>query len=384
MRVTSSIAVLLLLFTAACNTDRPLQPNPNIHARPSENLLGHYVVVRVTTRDLGTLPGDLTSTATAVNDSGVVVGTSSSGGGTSAVRWLPSGAVQNLGSLGGSPTTANGINSLGSIVGSATNSSGQSRAFLWTGGVMSIVETDANQTDQYWASGINDAGEIIGWEAIYQEGQVGIAGLLWAPFSHASMFLNSQDILMPKSVNANGVIVGYDQIMDLPFEYTIGGGVTYPPIPQPFSGTASGVNTAGQISASVFLPPPVDTYHAMRLYGGGWTDLGTLTPSDSALESIGNGIDNWGFVVGQSQTLIAGHGSTEAFLWAPDFGMHGLGFLPGRGGRSVGSSQAMATNPNPLPGNGVDSLFVVGQGLSASQYTHAALWTVVVQWVSLL
>ena len=46
------------------------------------------------------------------------------------------------------------------------------------------------------------------------------------------------------------------------------------------------------------------------------------------------------------------------------------------------SSEALATNPNPQAGNGVDSLFVVGQGLNlTSQTNHPVMWTVVVQWV---
>jgi probable HAF family extracellular repeat protein len=111
-------------------------------------------------KDLGLLhAGDLTSTASGINDAGQVVGTS----GGYAFLWTKSGGMQDLGNLGGTGVNAYGINSLGDVVGDSYLSDGsQQHAFLWTqasgmqdlgtlGGIASV------------AYAINDSEEIVGF-----------------------------------------------------------------------------------------------------------------------------------------------------------------------------------------------------------------------------
>ncbi len=117
--------------------------------------------------DLGTL-GGTESYPFAMNDSGQVVGTSTTAAGLDhAFVWLNDGtAILDLGVLGGRNSYAYDINSTGWVVGTADSGN----AFLW--------RNDGNGTRNlndlidpadplkpyvvlYWASGINDAGDIV-------------------------------------------------------------------------------------------------------------------------------------------------------------------------------------------------------------------------------
>ena len=71
-----------------------------------------------TMRDLGTLPGGTFSAGNAVNASGEVAGTATTGGGAQhAFRWTPSGGLEDLGTLGGTNSSAQAINALGEVAG---------------------------------------------------------------------------------------------------------------------------------------------------------------------------------------------------------------------------------------------------------------------------
>ena len=113
------------------------------------------------------------SNASAINDLGVVVGWSlTSTRSTHAVLWTPSGAIRDVGSLGGTFGAATGINNLNQVVGSSTTSYDQMRAFIWLPG--HLIQDLNNLIPQGgWllqgASAINDAGEITGWGMVYGE-----------------------------------------------------------------------------------------------------------------------------------------------------------------------------------------------------------------------
>ena len=80
--------------------------------------------------DLGTLGGS--SSAHAVSDSGQVVGFFDLGGGAvHAFSWTASGGMVDLGTLGGTSSSATAVNSVGQVVGSASTTTGQTHAVLW-------------------------------------------------------------------------------------------------------------------------------------------------------------------------------------------------------------------------------------------------------------
>ena len=120
---------------------------------------------------LATLPGELSSTADAVNLAGQIAGTVQFAAGSDAVLWQ-NGAAQDLGALPGfSWTGALDVNDFGQVVGGAWvgdpygANPGAEHAFLWQNGVF----TDLNSllpANSGWilqeADAINDAGWIVG------------------------------------------------------------------------------------------------------------------------------------------------------------------------------------------------------------------------------
>ena len=125
---------------------------------------GHGFLWDGTIHDLGTLPGNKSSSANAINASGVVVGTSS---GTSlaptaprhAVMWS-GGQIRDLGTLGGVIGFAKGINDYGVVVGASTLANGATHAFVWDGTMHDLGTLPGDTSSQ--AFGINNAGRIVG------------------------------------------------------------------------------------------------------------------------------------------------------------------------------------------------------------------------------
>jgi probable HAF family extracellular repeat protein len=125
------------------------------------------------------LPGDATSSASAIDDRGIDVGSSrriTTSGDIQqlACRWLPRDARStspspypdregvSLGTLsGGAQSEARSINDAGQIAGAATTADGVARAVLWDAdGIHDLgVFPGASHS---WANAINDAGQIVG------------------------------------------------------------------------------------------------------------------------------------------------------------------------------------------------------------------------------
>src|SRR5262245_22289433 len=105
-------------------------------------------VVFYVVTDLGTLGGS-TAGAEAINNKGQVVGYSSLPGNVSgqtrAFLWTPvvpnsaAGAMQNLGSLGGTSSYAYGINNFGHVTGWAATPSNGNHVFFYDGTTMQDV-----------------------------------------------------------------------------------------------------------------------------------------------------------------------------------------------------------------------------------------------------
>jgi probable HAF family extracellular repeat protein len=192
-------------------------------------------------RDLGTLPGGDYSAAFAINDSGIVVGTSNTSTSTHAFSWtrtqglsdlgtLPGvnassalainnqgqiagssgghaalwsgGSIQDLGTLGGATSEAHGINNLGAIAGVSDTSSGP-HAFLWKTGAMQDLGVLSGDSSSR-ADHINDSGMVVG----ASEGSGGIRAFVWT--SAAGMQPLASDGIYTEAfdVNSNGQVVG--------------------------------------------------------------------------------------------------------------------------------------------------------------------------------
>lgn len=154
--------------------------------------------------------GGLYSSASDINDSGVIVGSAwfvAEVQATQGFRY-ESGNLVNLGTLGGLGSGANAINATGTIAGSAQLSDGAWRAFSYNNGVMSNLGALAG-TNSY-ASGINGSGHIVGradidmantfHATLYRDGQVIDLGTLGGATSTA------------QAINDDGAIVGYSLV----------------------------------------------------------------------------------------------------------------------------------------------------------------------------
>lgn len=118
--------------------------------------------------DLGTLGGSSSySFANGINDFNEVAGSSDITGDTASHAFLSSGGVMtDLGTLGGTESSAVGINNAHQVVGSSQITGDTAyHAFLYSGGVMSDLNTSLPSGSGWvlWeARAINDLGQIVG------------------------------------------------------------------------------------------------------------------------------------------------------------------------------------------------------------------------------
>jgi probable HAF family extracellular repeat protein len=172
--------------------------------------------------DLGSLGGtgggdfSVTSEAYAINNKGLIVGTSlpAQGAALHAFLW-EKGRMRDLGTLGGNneSTSAHDINDRNVVVGSSPDERGRVRAFLWRDGTMSGLGTLGGRRSD--ALGINNRGQVVGR-----------SDFRGAPFSNAGhavlwdngriIDLNTVVVNLPgdvaletaEAINDDGVIVG--------------------------------------------------------------------------------------------------------------------------------------------------------------------------------
>jgi probable HAF family extracellular repeat protein len=268
------------------------RPGPRLRSRPFVEALEDRCVPSYSIFDMGNF------IPVHVNDGGVVIGHTQTSGNMNdhAALWTSAGGFQDLGTLGGARSYANGINAAGVVVGTATDASGNFHGFL-------IQPLDTNQ------DGIPDL-----W---YQDNnQDGINDLM-SDFATLGIPLSSAS-----AINDSGQILSglrlWDSVNGLQTVYN----------PPGASYTANGLNNAAQ--AVGYQSGPFG-YSAPFFYSGGQaTRIGYL-PGDSASQE--HDLNDAGQVVGTSGTTYptgnySYFNAHEAFMWA-NGQRTGLGFLPG-------------------------------------------------------
>jgi probable HAF family extracellular repeat protein len=288
--------------------------------------------------DIGTLGGSI-SQAFGINDSGQVVGSSTTSEGNSHAFVYSNGQIADIGTLGGASSTAYSINNSGQIVGSSLTAPGTNgaifgTAFLYSGGQMTDLGVLGGNASI--AFSINNLGQVVGQSTVGPGNQ-----FVPAPNSGAFLYSGGQMIALTPStlpsaafdINNNGEIIGTSNVPGtIPprpnATIFANGGATPlgtlagPPVNSDFpfaSSRANAVNDQGQIvgSSSIRSGDPSAT-HAFLYDNGKMIDVGTpgLPSGISNPNSTAVDINNAGQIVGVSSGFLpSGASVAEAFLY---------------------------------------------------------------------
>jgi len=322
---------------------------PGLRAAPVAAATSPYTAV-----DLGTL-GGASSSAAAINEAGVVVGTSAVASGQSAAfLWTPTGGMHDFGT--GVSSSAVDINNAGQIVGNWVDpASNQMHAFLWTPAHGTTdLGTLGGATSS--AAKINNAGEVVG-SARTASGQV--HAFLWTP-DDGMIDLGGMGGVVSQAtgINDDGTVVGVAadaSFVPHAFVWTRAGGMIEFNL-----GTETDVhaiNNAGQIGGNWIVPTPSGgtTFHGFL-----WTpSVGTVDVGTIGLSySYGLDLNDSGQLVGFFR--VAAPGTVErAYVWTQAGGPIDLGTLGGINSRANGLNDADQ---------------IVGSAQMADGATHATLW----------
>lgn len=233
-------------------------------------------------------------------------------------------------------------------------------AYSWSGGVMTDIGTlgldgsSDRSPDQSAASGINDAGRVVGrgyfsdaggTAFLWSDGfMTSLEGVLGAGFS-AALDINNADQI----VGLRGTLPDVSSFTAFRYDILSGQVTSLPGLGGTFRSVAFAINDAGDVAGYATAAPNV--FHAVRWNGEIPTDLGTL----GGTHSFASGINGAGDVVGHS--WMPG-GGEHAFLYDGG-GMHDLGTL--------GGTYSWAAGIN-------DAGVVVGSAGTASNQAHAFVY----------
>jgi probable HAF family extracellular repeat protein len=241
--------------------------------------------------------------------------------------------VTDMGNLGGEESVAYAINDQGQLVGGAdTGVRGRDGEFvtsiyLWSQGVKHKISALPGR--HYYATGINDKGQIVGAYSARPEGAIYIPFL----YDHGAVHLlgvlhrsgGPLAISAAQAINEEGMIVGISNGEAFTWK---NGRMLGLPMPHGFTmTTAFAVNDHGWSAGSGVGPGGAFfRSHALLWRDGKVTDLGTL-PGYGDIEA--HGINNAGQVIGwANRRLPGGSPLYRAFLWQ-NGRMRDLGTLPG-------------------------------------------------------
>ena len=296
-----------------------------------------------------------------------------------AVLWR-NGHITDLGTLpeGGYESAANAINSKGQVTGWATNTISdpdsmiapgflptQTRAFLWQTGAMRDIGTLGG--DDAIAFLINGRGQVVGWSYTSSEPAtpsclfpLTTGSFLWENGTMKNLGGFGGTCTLASGLNDRGQVVGTSFVSgDLAFHPFLWDGHKLQDLPTlgGTSGTAGALNDAGQAVGSANLPGD-QQFHAALWNNGVITDLGVLSGDEV---SFAQSVNSKGQIVGSSMNID--FTQIRAFLWEDGGPMVDLNTLipPGATLRLV------------VPGTINDRGEIAGKGVDANGDEHAFL-----------
>jgi len=251
------------------------------------------------------LAGGISSTrGYGINNSGQVVGVSSTTQGERAFYWA-NGAIQNLGTLPGGSSVNNNddgsralaINDSGQVVGwSVYNQGNETNGYLWEDGVL----TDLGQRE---ALGINNSGQIVGW------GSNGVGSVIWNNGSSVEIGDGyARDINDNGQVTGTSLLTGQTAYLWENGQRTLLGGLDGSPSSDAFAINNSG-NIVGDSSGEAFY----------------WSSgsMQSLDPFGLVNSSSAWDINDSNFIVGSAFA----NNNEFAYLWQDSTGMIDLNTL---------------------------------------------------------
>ena len=198
----------------------------------------------------------------------------------------------DLGTLGGTASNPTGINDSGQVVGSSTTAGNQTHAVIWNSGVPTDLGTLGGTTSS--AAGINASGQVVGWSATTFNPPTSLGGnhaAVWNSGVPTDLGTLGGVMSFGYAINNSGQIAGIAyNVSNAIHTATWTGGVPTDLGPNTASGV-SAINASGQVVGQL-------SNHAVIWNTGVPTDLGTLGGTNSSA----SGINDSGQVVGSAQT----------------------------------------------------------------------------------
>ena len=267
--------------------------------------------------DLGTLPGDYASVAMGINQFGDVVGWSAGPTGTRAFVFTTAGGMTALPAVAGRPvSTARAINGSGTVVGTAsTGGSDIGRAVRWQSGVATDLGSLASGSFSE-ARGINATGTIIGSSSTDGGALLATHAFRYSDAAGMVDLTSGYDDARAEGINDSGQIVGWRNGMA--FRRT---GTTFTDlgVPTGFAHSfAYAINGTGQVAGHV-ISGSGNAERIFRYANGVMTLIGGLGEYNRAF-----GINAAGDVVGQGLPVL---GLKQGFVYTDANGMKGLNQL---------------------------------------------------------
>lgn len=295
-------------------------------------------------QSLGTLGGGVLSSATSVNDSGLVVGAATNSLGEQRAVNYASGVT----ALSSAFSRANGVNSGGVIVGAEANVGGDLRAVRFQSGAGVDLGTLNGGAGQSEAFAVNDADDVVGVSDTTTPGG-----------ARAFLFRNNvmTDLLGSATVSNNMSLAVGDSIA-----FGINGNMVVGRFTDTVTGDERGFLYT--INATSLLD--------LGTLGGGFTEARGVNSSGFVVGTAINGLGGQraflynGTTIQDLNTVVGNLGlSTNGLTLTQAFSISNEGGIAGIGMDSLGRDHAFYFGPTNLPEPTTASLLLIG-GLSSA------------------
>lgn len=247
------------------------------------------------------------STMTGINAAGEWVGEIKDEDGRRRAVLMSQGRHIEIGTLGGSDSTANAINNQGTVTGGALTASNAWHAFRYDE-VQGIRDLGTLGGTSSVGTALNQSGHVVGY-ADTEDGNYhafvdnGVGMLDLGTFGGKNSYATA--------INGDGYVVGAAQLPNgyrRAFLYKPGSGMIELPTLGGRISVATGVNDHGVVVGASELPD--HSWHAFMYEGGRMIDLGAMIAHGS---SFANGINNHGDIVGTVR--IKDHDAPHTFIY---------------------------------------------------------------------